>query len=67
MPFHESTSEEAERIVQDHAQPLQILVTRSVQLRRVRSELGTLAGLIKNSKRKEALALLGKLMAEISP
>ena len=67
MPYHETGSEEAERIVMEHAQPLQILVQRSAQLRKVRQELGRIHGLVKSSKRKEALAKIEALMTEISP
>jgi flagellar biosynthesis regulator FlbT len=67
VPYHESTSEEAERIIQEHTQPLNVLVHRSAQLRQVRQELGRIHGLVKNSKRKEALKKIERLMTEISP
>ena len=66
MPYYESTSEEAERVAGEWARTLQVLAQRSAQLRSVRNQLGILAGMIKNSKRKEATALIEKLMTEIS-
>ena len=67
MPYHESSSEEAERVVQEHTRSLQVLLHRSIQLRMVSQELGVVHGLVKSSKRREALAKIEALMTEINP
>lgn len=68
MPYYESTSEEAERLAQEGlVRPLEVLISRSVLLRELNRELGVIHGLVKNSKRKDALAKIEGLMSRINP
>jgi hypothetical protein len=65
VPYYESASEEAERQVQERIDSLAVLRDRSVLLREVRRELAAIHGLVKNSKRKQALDKLQDLQSRI--